>query len=81
MNKRNGHFSRPSHLRWRSPQRSTIDPPGVSEGPIQPLRASIAATAAGSDISELVYSRPEVAVISWGGPLHVGGAAGFSSGQ
>jgi len=26
MNKCNGHVSRPSHLPWRLPQRSTIDP-------------------------------------------------------
>ena len=79
-NKRNGHFFRPSNLRWRSPQRSTIDPPVCRRYRLSHCLPNIATNAADSDISRLAYRRSDVVMISVGGPFHAGGAAGTSSG-
>ena len=37
--------------------------------------------AAGNEMSKLAYSRSEVVMISWGGPLHTRGALGSSLGE
>jgi hypothetical protein len=60
MNKWNGHFSRLSHLRWRSPQRLVIGPPVCRRYRFP----SIAMNAANSDIGRLPYRRSEVVTIS-----------------
>src|ERR1700744_4784626 len=80
MNNRNDHFSRPSNLRWRSPHRSTIDPPAWRMYLLSHCLPSIATNAANSDIRRLAYRRSEVVMISVGGPFHVGGGAGSSLG-
>jgi hypothetical protein len=80
MNNRSGHFSRPSILRWRSAQRSIIDPPICRRYLFSHCLPNIATNAANSDISRLAYRRFEVVTISAGGPLHTGGTAGSSPG-
>ena len=80
MKKRNGHFSRPSNLRWRSPQRSATDPPACRRYRLSHCLPSIATNAANSDISRLTYSRSKVVMIAVGGPFHTRGAAGSSFG-
>ena len=80
MKNRNGHFSRPSNLRWRSPQRSIIDPPVCRMYLFSHCFPSIATNAANRDISKLAYRRSDVVMISEGGPFHAEGAVGSSSG-
>src|SRR5882757_7805543 len=80
MNVWNGHFSRPSNLRCRSPHRSTIDPPVWRRYRFNHCLPSIATNAANSDIRRLAYRRSDVVMISVGGPLHAVGALGSSFG-
>src|SRR6202012_3112960 len=80
MNNRNDHFSRPSNLRWRSPQRSIIDPPACRMYLSSHCFPNIATKAANSDINRLAYRRSDVGMISEGGPFHVGGGVGSSFG-
>jgi len=80
MTRWNGHFSKPLHLRWRSPQRSTTDPPVCRRYRFSHWFPSIATNAANNDTRRLAYRRSEVVTISVGGPFNTGGAAGSSSG-
>ena len=80
MNNRNGHFSRPSNSRCRSPQRSTIDPPLCRMHLFSHCLPNIATKAANSDIRRLAYRRSEVVMISEGGPLRAAGTVGSASG-
>ena len=64
MNNQNGHFSKPSNLRWRSPQRSIMDPPACLRYPFNHYLPSIVTNTANSDSSRLVYRRHEVVMIS-----------------
>jgi hypothetical protein len=81
IHRRKGHFWRPSNLRWRSPQRSIIDPPVCRRYRFSHCLPSIATNAASSDISRLAYRRFEVVTTSAGGPFHAGGAVGSSFGM
>ena len=54
MNTWKGHFSRPSNLRWRSPQRSTIDPPVCRRYWFSHCLPNIATNAARSDIKRRI---------------------------
>jgi len=81
MKNQNGHLLMPSNLRWRSPQRSIVDPPLCRRYLPNHCLPSIAMKAANSDISRLAYKNSEAVTISLEGPLHSGGAAGSSSGE
>ena len=70
----------PLHLRRRSPQRSTTDPPVCRRYRFSHCFPSIAMNAANSDIRRLAYRRSDVVKISVGGPFHGEGAVGSSSG-
>jgi len=78
MNKWNGHFPRPSHLRCRSPQRSSIDPPVCRRYRLSHCLPGIATNAANREIRILAYRRHEVATTFVGAPPHAGGAMGSS---
>jgi len=80
MKNRNGHFSRPSNLRWRSPHRPMTDPPACRRYRFNHCLPNIATNAAKRDIKKLAYRRFEVVMISVGGPFHAGGVIGSSSG-
>jgi len=62
-NNRNGYFSRPSNLRWRSPQRSIIDPPVCRRYRFSRCLPNIATNAASR---RLAYRRSDVVMISVG---------------
>lgn len=79
MKRWNGHFSRPSYLRCRSPQRSAIDPLLWRRYQSSHCLPNIATNAANSSIRNLAYRRSEVVTISVGNLFHVGSAAGPSS--
>ena len=76
-----GHFWSPSHLRWRSPQRSIIDPPIFRKYRLSHCFPSIAMNAASSEIRRLAYMSPVAVTISLGGSSWVGGTAGISFGM
>ena len=81
MNNRNCHFLRPSNLRWRSPQRSRMDPPEWRRYLFTHCLPNIATNAANRDMSRLAYKRSKVVTISRGGPFQGGGAMGSSCGE
>ena len=76
-----GHFSMPSHLRCRSPDRSTMDPPVFRKYRLSHCLASIATNAARSDINKLVYMRLAAVTISLGGSSCAGGTMTVSAGR
>ena len=56
----NDQFSSPLHLRWRSPQRSIIDPPELGKYRFINHFPGIATNAASNDIRRLAYMKPVI---------------------
>ena len=79
-NRWNGHFARPSHLCWRSPHRSIIDPPAFLKYRLSHCFPNIATNAASSEVRRLAYMRPVTVTISSGGPPWASGTMGVPPG-
>ena len=85
VDKWNGHFLRLSNFRWRSPQRSTIDPPVYQRYLLSHRFPSIAKNAGNSNIGRLAQRRSGIVTISvgdhsklegWSTPVESNGSVG-----
>ena len=79
-NRCSGHFLSPSHLCYRSPQRSIIDPPKLRRYRFSHCFPSIATNTASRAIRRLMFMRPVMVTISLGGSPGTGGTTGVSPG-